>query len=165
MKIHQSYEYATGIPILEIDFKYSTHIFSGLGENFPNLIILDVTKQPIKFVERENFFGLQKLEYLHLFNNEIEFLPEDVFMDLPNLMELNLENNKIMELPEKLFMNLRKIELIIFNDNQIETLPPNLFANNLKLRQLHTRNNPLKTNDFDFSAFPNLRLFNRSSTS
>ena len=163
-KIHQTKEDATQVKELYINFKPSVHIFSGLGENFPNLIFLIICDQLIKFVERENFFDLQKLGILDLSGNKIEVLPEDVFMDLPNLRYLYFDINLITNIPEKLFSDLRRIEYISFYRNHIKVLPSNLFLNNLRLESLKCYNNPLKTADVDFSAIPNVKLWNETES-
>ena len=160
LKIHLTLEDATKFEILKINFQPSVHIFPGLGEHFSNLRILVIVSQQIKFVERDSFVSLQKLTHLNLNRNQIEVLPEDVFMDLPNLEYLDFANNLIMNLPDKLFSHLKNIRQITFSDNHIKVLPSNLFLNNLKLKLLITYNNPLTTNNVDFSAIPNVQLWN-----
>ena len=160
MKIRKSSEGPADVGHLFFDFRPSKHIFAGLGENFPNVVFLYIIDQGIKFVERNNFIGLQKLENLFMRDNQIEFLPEDVFNDLSSLKRLYLTNNFIMELPEKLFMNLINIEEIGFDGNHIKSLPTNLFLNNLNLKMLTLYCDELKLNDFDLSAMPNVKLFN-----
>jgi Leucine-rich repeat (LRR) protein len=148
---------AADIKNLEINFAPSTHIFSGIGENFSNLKELWITHQFIKFVERSNFVGLTQLEQLYLRGNQIEFLPENVFWDLPNLELLNLRDNKIKKLPENVFKNLRKIQQIFLSINKIEHLPKNLFVNNLEIEEIYVHDNPLKIIDVDFTALKKLR--------
>ena len=165
LKIQESSGNATKVIVLDINFSPSTHIFSGLGENFINLRILFIAKQPIKFVERQNFFGLQKLHQLSLYSNEIEFLHEDLLWDLPNLRILQLSDNRIMDLPGKLFMNLRDVGELSFDRNLIKTLASNIFSNNFQLAWLYTYNNTLKTSGVNFTAIQNVRLYNETSKS
>jgi Leucine-rich repeat (LRR) protein len=148
---------AADIKLLYINFAPSTHIFSGIGENFSNLNKLLIIRQHIKFVERSDFVGLTQLEQLWLDGNKIEFLPEDVFWDLPNLKYLNLNSNKIKKLPENIFKNLKKLRDIRLDDNKIEHLPKDLFMNNLEIESIFAHNNPLKVIDVDFIALKNLR--------
>jgi Leucine-rich repeat (LRR) protein len=117
LKIRLSHPSAAVIESLNIKFSPSHYVFTGIAENFPKLKHLSVIKQSIKFVERENFAGLESLETLRLYRNQIESLPEDAFYDLPNLKILNLSCNQIKQFPTNIFSKLAKVEEIWINDN------------------------------------------------
>jgi Leucine-rich repeat (LRR) protein len=145
---------------LDINFKPSTEIFSGIGETFINLKSLWIRSQTIKFVERSDFVGLTQLEDLILNGNQIEFLPEDVFWDLPNLKLLKLSGNKIKKLPKNIFKNLKKLKEINLSDNKIDYLPKNLFMETKKIERFYAYDNPLKVIDVDFTKFFYLSYLN-----
>jgi Leucine-rich repeat (LRR) protein len=146
-----------------IKFQPSTHIFKGIGENFPELRLLDIIQQKIKFVEREDFVGLKELERLNFQYNTVEFLPEDAFLELTNLKELNIYGNQIKEIAVNSFRNLQKIELIRIDDNKIDSFPVNLFENSLKLLAVSTYGNRANLTNFNFEKIPNVKLYNESS--
>lgn len=151
---------AANVQALVLNFPYSTHIFSGIGENFPNLQSLSIFNQPIIFVDRENFYNMTQLVRLGLFENKIEFLPHDVFDDLMDLEQLFLFDNRIKNFPRKIFDNLRKIKVINFDGNKIENLSKDLFINNVKLERIYAQRNPLRTIDVDFTKLSNLDYLN-----
>ena len=165
LKIHTNHQNYSSFTGLNLKIKPSQHIFAGIGENFYNLASFEVSNQSLKFIERDDFVGLPKLEALKLNENQIEFLPVDVFLDLPKLYYLNLEGNQIKELPENLLKNLRSLKKLKIHSNKINHLPKNLFAYNLILEAVNFRNNPIKTIDVDFKLLPNLKIFNETDES
>jgi Leucine-rich repeat (LRR) protein len=133
---------------LRVDFSPSPRIFAGIGENFLNLINLEIIEQKIRFVERGNFVGLTKLETLNLGTNEISSLPEDAFFELTNLRRLFITDNQIKQLPSRIFSNLQKIELIgtvgnqgnILSNIDFSTLPADLKVRNDSQHTYYQRN-------------------------
>jgi Leucine-rich repeat (LRR) protein len=123
-------------------------------------VILEVSFQQIKFIERANFEHLENLKGLHLTENEIENLPEGVFWDLKNLVHLGLEYNKIEQLSDKIFVNLKNIESIGLSGNRIKHFPSNLLIENVKLEFFLTMENPENTSNIDISKIPNVNFRN-----
>jgi Leucine-rich repeat (LRR) protein len=126
---------------VELRFQPSKHIFDGIAEIFPNVKILWIDKQKIKFVERGNFAGLLNLELLALSSNQIEFLPKNVFSEIPNLKTLGLSNNQIKHFPANVFGILKNLE------------------------ELWTDGNPASTNKVLLSHVPDLKLMNETASS
>lgn len=117
-----------------------THLPIGLGIVFPELRRLIFTNSALKFIKRENFAGMVKLNFLVLMSNSIETLPEDVFNDLNLLSSLKLDRNLIKVLPEDIFDQLEDLIIISLNNNPIEFLPENIFESNFKLKAVSLRN-------------------------
>lgn len=161
LKIKPTFSFSSSssdIQIVHLNFKPSTHIYSGIGDGFPNLEGLYIATQTIQFIERDNFVNLEQLSKLGLQSNKIEYLPKDVFYDLVNLKELFLNNNRIKKLPEQVFGNLRRVERIYLNSNKIEFLPRNLFTNNDELYSIYIYENVLKIVDVDFTKVAKLEI-------
>jgi Leucine-rich repeat (LRR) protein len=146
---------------ISLNFKPFTHVFLGIGDNFPKLDTLTISKQNISVVQRQSFKRLEKLEYLNLEENQIEFLLEEIFWDLPNLKFLNISNNRISQLPAKIFINLRNIATIDFSNNRVKEVPSSLFQNNLKLKTIDVSFNGLRTNQINVSMIPNVVIINQ----
>ena len=59
-----------------------TELPVGVGELFPNMQKYYARNCAIKFIKRENFQDLNKVDYLDLQNNELTTIPSGVFDDL-----------------------------------------------------------------------------------
>ena len=78
---------------------------------------------------KDDFIGLENLEYLHLGNNLIRHLSSDVFWKIPLLKTLTLRDNLIVELPRDLFEYNLKLEGLYLANNQIKYINPTVFDN------------------------------------
>lgn len=123
---------------LFIDFRPSKFIFAGLEENFPQLKILNLNEQNIKFIERKDFTGFSNLQALFLADNQIEILPENVFVDLQSLKKLDISDNKITFFPTNILSGLKHIE------------------------DIWTSGNPSSAASIDFNSVPNMKLWNET---
>lgn len=153
---------AQSIERLQVYFQPSNRIFSGLGQNFPNLKQLWVEKQSIEFLDRANFENLILLEKLILHNNPIKVIAEDTFYDMPKIRELSLENCKIEQLPANAFKNLKKLQVLYLGKNKLTHLQPGLFANNLDMSLLWINRNKINRIDVNFTKIPYLDELNLS---
>lgn len=63
---------------------------SNLGEKFPNLLSLFADGCSIEELSKENFKGLNKLNYLELSDNQIETINDDVFEYTPEIKGIDL---------------------------------------------------------------------------
>ena len=143
---------------LSMNFGGSSHIFAGIGENFPSLQELSVVQQQIKFIEKENFIDLVELEKMDLEGNEIEFLPQNVFEDLRNLKVLKISNNRIRKIPEQIFFNLKQLKVLTLEKNNILYLPENLLEKNTQLTEFNAWGNSFANNDVIFAKLPNMKF-------
>jgi Leucine-rich repeat (LRR) protein len=126
------------------------------GAIFPNLKRLWINEQDIKFLEAEDFVGLEKLELLDLARTPLKTLKENVFDKLENLKRLDLGWCQLKSLPAKILSKLTNLEWISLWDNQLTHLDKELFANNLELKETGFALNKLQKIDFDFTKSPNI---------
>lgn len=124
---------------------------------FPNLVKYLVTESGVKFVEREDFSAMPKLETLDLSNNEIEELPEDTLFDLSALVDLFIDNNKIRNLSGKTLSFASDFQRFKASNNSIEVLNAEFFNSNPSLKIVSLDNNKLHKIYVDFKPFRNLK--------
>lgn len=117
----------------------------GLNLHFPHLKKIDIQISALKFISKNDFYGLNYLKTIQLVENQIETIPFDVFSTLYQLEQLNLQSNKIAKLHYKTFENLTNLEELHLQDNQIQELNEKLFINNLKLKNIYFNQNHLKS--------------------
>lgn len=89
----------------------SDHFAVGIGEEFPNLQKLGLFGD-IKFLTRQGFSSMSKLEEILMNNIPIEFLPGDLLMDLPELRMIWITNTHLAVVENGLFRNNFKIKTI-----------------------------------------------------
>lgn len=158
--LHESKNSPTEVTDLAIFFSFShTHILSGVGEEFPNLRILDVRAMSIKFIERHNFAKMTRLAELRI-RGTLDFLPEDLLADLPNLTFFHIRFSPLERLPEKIFLNQRKLKTLELVHNGITILQKDLFENNLELEELFFYGNKLVEIYVDFTLLPAVKWIN-----
>ena len=114
-----------------------------ISEIFPNLQKYFAGASRLKYIERNNFEGLNELIQIEFGVNFIENIPKDVFYSLPNLESLLLHNNKIEALDRDTFINNLKLKEIYIYGNKIEFLDAGLFRKNLKMEGIHIDHNRL----------------------
>lgn len=127
------------------------------GIFFPNLLKYLVTNSGLKFIEREDFSGMPKLETLNLSENELEEIPEDVLFDSNELVDFFFDNNQIKTLPAKLLSHAPMFQRLKGSNNTLEALPAGFFDKNPSLKILSLDNNKLHKIHVDFRPFGNLK--------
>ena len=90
-----------------------------------------------------DFFGLDSLVDLYLFNNGLTTLPAGVFDDIGTLRRLRLDNNRLTTLPEGVFDALGRLVELWLNNNGLTTLPGGAFDNLGSVLRLTLNNNQL----------------------
>ena len=123
---------------------------------------------------------LEKLETLHMANNQITELPSEISM-LQYLKHLCLDRNNLDAIPEQL-ASLQNLEVVLLRHNRItflpdlpsnikllhvssnllESLPPSL-TQRAGLEQLFANGNVLKSIPFGLETLPNLKRLNLSN--
>jgi Leucine-rich repeat (LRR) protein len=141
---------------LRIEFEPFDRIVPGFAEIFPNLKILEIKQQKIKFIEAKNFANLKELEELDLSENPLRTLKQNVFGNLGKLKTLSLSYCQLESLPAKIFSKLTQLEEIDLEHNQLTHLDKTFFANNLKLKEIHLNANKLQNIDVDFTSLVNI---------
>ena len=106
---------------------------------------LTVVRNPgLTTLKRGDFFELDSLADLYLFNNRLTTLPEGVFDDIKNtLQRLRLDNNRLTTLPEGIFDNLGLLRELWLRHNELTTLPEGVFDNLGSVLRLALNNNRL----------------------
>lgn len=98
-----------------------------------NLTSLLIQWSEMTRLVKDDFIGLEHLEYLHLSNNLIKVLPSDVFSRLPHLKKLTIRSNEIEELPRNIFQFNVDLDGIWMEQNRIKYVNPTIFNNLPKL--------------------------------
>lgn len=129
-----------------------THIPTGIGEAFTNLLHLVFTPNSLRFLDRRNFIQMTKLKKLDLSNGEIQFIPEDTFWDVISLEKLSLASNQIERIPVNTLMNLRVLKSLDLSSNKLTHLDKGLFEHNKELTAVHFGSNKLKSIATDFTS-------------
>lgn len=107
-------------------------------------------------IVKDDFIGLENLEYLHLANNLISYLPSNVFWRIPHLKTLTLRDNLIEELPKNLFQYNLKLEGLWLANNQIKYVNPTIFDNLPKLYYAEFLGNNHKCLTKHYSGFEDI---------
>lgn len=124
---------------------------------FPNMVKYLVTASGVKFIERDDFSAMSKLETLDLSNNEIEEIPEDAFYDLSELVDLFIDNNRVKALSGRLLNNAHFFQRFKASNNSLEILESEFFTGNPSLKIVSLDNNKLHKIRVDFRPFRNLK--------
>lgn len=86
-----------------------------LGNFFPNLINLNITKANLRIISKEDFKSLKKLQILTLDFTKIQELPGKLFEFTPNVKEINIQNSLINFVNFHTFDGLNSLETLKFN--------------------------------------------------
>ncbi|XP_044756189.1 adhesion G protein-coupled receptor A3 [Coccinella septempunctata] len=92
------------------------------------------------FYPKVQLIELQKLD---LSRNHIKYLFKDQFAELPNLRRLDLSHNQIGQIDIYAFNNLKKLERLRLYQNQLSFILFGTFDPLVNLKQLEISNNPL----------------------
>lgn len=127
------------------------------GIFFPSLLKYIVNNSGLKFIERDDFSGMPKLETLNLSENEIEEIPEDTLYDLDELVDFFVDNNKVRTLPKNLLSHAAMFQRFKASNNSIEGIDGDFFKSNHELKIVSLDNNKLHKIHVDFRPFRNLK--------
>lgn len=103
--------------------------FSGVheeGKTNKDVIWLEIGKQPLGFVPKNLPKMFPNMRYLTLRDCGIEEISREDFEGLEALEYVDLTENKLISLPDDLFLDMKKLRLIFFNDNKIERMSSKL---------------------------------------
>lgn len=127
------------------------------GIFFPNLVKYLVTDSGVKFINRDNFSGIRKLQTLDLSGNEIEDIPEDTLEENEELVDFFINNNNLKKLPENLLHHAPLFQRLMASNNSLEVLDAGLFRDTPHLKILTLDNNKLQKIYPDFTPLGNLK--------
>nr|XP_054765771.1 toll-like receptor 3 [Lytechinus pictus] len=122
-------------------------VFQGLR----GLKLLDVKKNPLRYLKAGLFTDLQNLQILDLSYCELSYLESKAFEGLQRLKNLHLQGNSLHELPSRLFENTGELAMIHLEENILRYLDRDLFVNSSNLRNLTLQGNRLS--GFNRSTF------------
>ncbi|GMI20659.1 hypothetical protein TeGR_g9858, partial [Tetraparma gracilis] len=111
-----------------------------LDANFTNIEELDVSRNALGGLPKEEVRGLKKLRKL-----DISTLPAGIFDELGELIVLTLQRNSLEKLPPSLFADTPNLVTLYLNDNSLSNLPAGIFDDLGELTRLQLQGNPLET--------------------
>ena len=124
---------------------------------FPSFLKYIITTSQLKFIKRDDFSGMPKLEQLNIADNLIESMPEDTLYDLSNLVDLFIEKNKLTSLPQYLLSKAPLFQRFKASNNSIQALEADFFKQNPILKIASMENNKLQRVSVNFRIFKNLK--------
>ncbi|CAH1252637.1 LINGO2 [Branchiostoma lanceolatum] len=118
--------------------------FTMVPEQIPNQVVaLRLVQDKISIVNRKDFAGLTKLNYLNMNNNQITSIAPGSFRDLIRLNGLRLSGNRLQLLPRGVFQGLSNLTKLHVDGNQLVLLIDNLFQDLTALEVLDISSNPI----------------------
>ncbi|KAK7503075.1 hypothetical protein BaRGS_00005701 [Batillaria attramentaria] len=109
------------------------------------LLELNLTKNQITRVHKENFLNLTKLVDLDLSHNVMEVISSGVFSSLGSLTLLKLSHNRLRLLFSGTFGKLWSLQYLYLDHNNLHTLPMFLLRDVTSLKELDVSSNGLLT--------------------
>ena len=110
------------------------------GQNFPNLIELELSFCDIYAIERKMLNGsFAMIEKLRIANNKyLDKIAHDAFLNLKGLKQLDLSYNPIESIDQRTFSELVNLETLYLTSTRIEAIDGKMFSNLKKLKTIHT---------------------------
>jgi hypothetical protein len=99
---------------IDIDDQVVNFIPEGLGKFFPNIEGLSITASKLKKVEKKDLQQFPNLKMLYLSSNDLKFLPDDLFEGNLELQSFSLFANPVTHIGHNLVTPLMKLEAAIF---------------------------------------------------
>ena len=128
-----------------------------------NLKKLCLNRNRLEQINENSFDGLNKLEILNISTNEIEEIGETAFNQLSRLKSLDAHRNRIKKIGFRSFERLSKLEKLDLSNNESKQINENTFNNLKRLKELYFYNNPIETNEMQFSNLVNLEWMTLST--
>lgn len=119
----------------------------GLFQNLTRLMYLDMAKNTISTIFRDNLAGPRSLIHLVLANNKINYIEDEALADLTALRTLDLRQNLLGSLYEEWFHGLRRLHTLDLTHNRIHNIPASVFRPLAALHILNLSGNRISTVD------------------
>uniref|UniRef100_A0A8C6YY02 Leucine rich repeat transmembrane neuronal 2 n=1 Tax=Nothoprocta perdicaria TaxID=30464 RepID=A0A8C6YY02_NOTPE len=102
------------------------------------------------YCDSQGFHSVQllNLQNLDLSFNQLSSLHPELFYGLRKLQTLHLRSNSLRTIPVRLFWDCRSLEFLDLSTNRLRSLARNGFAGLIKLRELHLEHNQLTKINF-----------------
>ena len=89
---------------------------------------LDLSKNKIESIQKDDLEKLNLLKYLILSDNNIRYIETNTFDDLKQLIKLDLSKNKIKFIEKGHFNKLDELKYLLLSDNQISHIETDTFV-------------------------------------
>ncbi|RVE72911.1 hypothetical protein OJAV_G00044760 [Oryzias javanicus] len=109
----------------------------------PQLQVLEMKRNKIKFVDSLTFKGMDSLRSLKMQRNGISKLMDGAFFGLTNIEELELEHNNLTEIDKGWLYGLRMLRVLQISHNAVGVIRPDAWEFCQKLEQLDLSYNHL----------------------
>lgn len=128
--------------------------------NADSLVALNLTRNYIGKLEKNNFIAATNLKSIDLSFNHIETVDSNAFKGLTQLTKLNLRNNYIKTIQGELLNKLIALQILDLSHNKIEnTIDANFLVNNKDITHLSLNNNKItKVTSDAFLGLQNLTV-------
>lgn len=132
--------------ILELGYNQLLKVPSGLADSAPNLGSLFLASNRIETVDP--FLGnLTQLTILDLSFNPIRYIDDDIFANLTGLESLEVRGCNLTEITEDSFANQLKLQILDLSENNLTTINLNAFRALENLRILKLEANKISEMD------------------
>lgn len=119
----------------------------GMFQNMSRLLLLDMAKNTISTIFRDNLLGPRSLLHLFLANNKINYIEDEALADLSSLLSLDLRQNLLGSLYEEWFHGLSRLHTLDLTHNRIHNIPASVFRALTSLRHLNLSGNRISSVD------------------
>ncbi|XP_045107252.1 leucine-rich repeat neuronal protein 1-like [Portunus trituberculatus] len=119
----------------------------GMFQNLSRLLHLDMAKNTISTIFRDNLMGPRALLHLELANNKINYIEDEALADLSSLLTLDLRQNLLGSLYEEWFHGLRRLHTLDLTHNRIHNIPASVFRALASLHHLNLSGNRISSVD------------------
>ncbi|GIX91296.1 slit 1 protein [Caerostris extrusa] len=110
---------------------------------YRNLEFLDLSRNQLSILDKENFVALKQLRVLMVNSNMVSSIQNDTFKSLSKLRILHMNENYLQSLPPKGFHYLENLELLDLCQNSISDIDHEAFFGLKSLKTLLLRDNKI----------------------
>ncbi|GIY06048.1 slit 1 protein [Caerostris darwini] len=110
---------------------------------YRNLEFLDLSRNQLSILDKENFVALKQLRVLMVNSNMVSSIQNDTFKSLSKLRILHMNENYLQSLPPKGFHYLENLELLDLCQNSISDIDHEAFFALKSLKTLLLRDNKI----------------------
>lgn len=149
------------LKMVDVDINSGFKIF----KKQPNLEILELKNNDIRYLKKNCFENLKNLKSLDLSVNNIVSLPSETFKNNQNLLYLFLDHNRINFLDKQIFSELKNLVSLDLSHNNICFLHRDVLRPLRSLEKIHLNNiEGLELDDYLLSGFPKLQIISLRSS-
>uniref|UniRef100_A0A3Q3BJN7 Toll-like receptor 13 n=1 Tax=Kryptolebias marmoratus TaxID=37003 RepID=A0A3Q3BJN7_KRYMA len=109
-----------------------------------NTVSLQLQKNLVEKISKDDFYGMSKLKFLDLRQNKIAYVDNGSFVDLDLLKTLIMRCNSLNDLPSNMFQGLSNLTVLDLKNNFIGFIHRSTFRFLISLQELDLGSNKLK---------------------